>query len=253
MNQSHCVKPFLFKSKTDFKHTQTLKHLQYLDMDYKSLPLWLVLQWEVEGSQSAIPIIPMGLVHSWGGRLAGEGTRRWREVTSGHYPRLSEPCMGRWQLQVWGASHLLVVVVEWLGGDVAIQIPFLQIQMQSQSGTIWTWCQFTSAGRTHWWRSVAVSINVSFTGVVCCCGSRCSKLLLAAEAFRVDVDPFEHVHKLVGGRLLSFCVFSLATDPGKGWHSEDKAEDAHHSYTYWHSHCGGRGGGGGGDGRNNFN
>lgn len=208
-------------------------------MDNESLLLWLVFQRKVESSQPPFPLVPVGLVHSWGWRLAGEGARRWREVMAVHYPRLGEPCVGRWQLQVWGAPHLLVVVVKWLGGDIAIQIPFLQIQMERRSGTTWTWHQFAGASRTHRWRSVTVSINVSFTGVVRCCGGRCSKLLLATEALWIDVDSFEHVHKLVGRRLLSFCVFPLATDPRKGWHSEDKAEDAHHCYTYWHGHCGG--------------
>lgn len=209
--------------------------MHYLDMDNESLPLCLVFQRKVKSSQSTLPIFPAGLIHSWRWCLAWEGARRWWEV---HYPRLGEPCVRRWQLQVWGAPHLLVVVVKWLGSEVAVQIPFLQIQMQRSSGPTWTWCQFVGASWTHWWRSVTVSINVSFTGVIRCCGSSCSKLLLATEALWVDVDSFEHVHKLVGRRLLSLCVFTLATDPRKGWHSEHKAEDTHHGYTYWHCNCG---------------
>lgn len=179
----------------------------------------------------------MGFVHSWGGRLAGESAGWWWEVMSVQYPRLGEASMGGRQLQVWGAAYLLVVVVKWFGGEVAVQIPFLQIQMQGWSGTIWTCCQFTGASCTHWRHGVAVSINIRFTGVVCCCGGRCSKLLLATEALWVDVNPFEHVNKFVGWCLLGFGVFTLATDPGKGWHSEDKAKDTHHCYTHWHCHC----------------
>lgn len=125
------VKPFhsISKKKCIDKH--------YLDMDNERLPLWLVLQGEVKGPKSSLPLLSLGLVHSWGRRLAGEGAGRRREVTAVHHPRLGEPCMGRRQFQIRGAPHLLVVVMEWFGGDVAIQIPFLQIQMQGRSGIIW--------------------------------------------------------------------------------------------------------------------
>lgn len=146
--------------------------------------------------------------------------------------------MGRRQLQIWGAPQLLVVM-KWFSGKVAIQIPFLQVQMESWPGAIWAWCQFVCASCIHWWRGVAVSIDICFTGVVSCCGGRRSKLFLAIEALWVNVDSFEHVHKLVRRCLLGLGVFTLATDPRKGWHSEYEAEDTHHSNTYWHCHCGG--------------
>lgn len=63
---------------------------------------------------------------------------------------------------------------------------------------------------------MAVSVDICFTGVIDCCGGSCGKLLLATQAFRVDVYPFEHVHKLVWGRLLGFGVFALAADPSEG-------------------------------------
>lgn len=203
-------------------------------MDNKCFFLCLVLQGKVEDSKTSHLILSMGLLNSWGWCQAGQGAGWRRNISPVHYTRLSESGVRRRQFQVRGAPHLLVMVVKWLRGKVAIQIPFLQVQMKSLSGFVWTGRKFTVGRWNHQRCGVAVSINVGFTGVVGCCRGRSCKLLLATEAFWVDVDPFEHMHKLIGGCLLRLCVFTLAADPSEARHGKDKSKDAHHSNTHWH-------------------
>lgn len=96
-------------------------------------PLWLVLQSKVEHPHPALPLLSLGLIHRWRWSLAAG--RRW-EVMAVHHPRLGESCLWRGQLQLRGAPHrlLLLVVVKGFGGEVPIQIPFFQIEMQNWSG-----------------------------------------------------------------------------------------------------------------------
>lgn len=210
------------------------------DVDNKGLLLWLVLQREVEGPHSALLLLPERLIHGWRGRLAGEAAGRWREVTAVRSAGLSEPSVRGGQLQVrWAPHRLLLVVVKRLGGEVSIQVPFFQIQVEGRPGVTWAQRQFAAASRAHQRGGVAVSVNVSLPRIAGRRSSRGGELLLPAEALRVDVDPFEHVDELVGRRLLGFATFALATDPRERWGGEDEAEDAHHGNPGGNCHCGG--------------
>lgn len=86
---------------------------------------------------------------------------------------------------------------------------------------------------------MAVPINVSLSGlIVVVRGSkRNSKLSFAAKTLGIYINPFEHVHKLVGRGLLGFCALPLAANPRECRRSEDEAEDTHQDNTNWHRHC----------------
>lgn len=190
------------------------KLMQYLDVNNEGLPLCLVLKREVEGPQTTFLLLSLGPVHSRGGCLAGQSAGWRRQIVAVRHTGLGEPRMGRGQLQVWRAPHLLVMVMERFGGEVAVQIALLKIKMHGRSGAVWARCQFVGTRRTHW-RGLAVSVDVGFAAVGGCWGGGGCELLLAAQAFWVDVNPFQHVHKLVRRSLLGLGVFALTTDPGE--------------------------------------